>query len=402
MASIDRTFTKVNIYIDSVDITDTWHSIKVYQSIDSPTWSCNVSVLDSTNMVETLPINHGSNLKIVIETMDGSPTDERVEFDFYIYKISNKVSANQHAETYDLMGVTKAFLLNNTVRVNEKFKSMKVTEVISDVSTRYFPEMSIDIPHPCDNSNDVLVNNWSPFITIGWLLKQAHKDSRADYMFFQSDITEFKVDSIESMYSDSINKLDQIITYKVENTDEVTYYNIIKHEWNHVDVQQNLQNGYYKSKTMSYDFLNKSFSTSVYSHGDDCKADLGIAPAWKDSLFDNSENSAISFVPKMPSSYENNTGADDAEKWLPSRRAVLQRLDSEKFSAQLRGSAGVYRWLGKHIYIDLPNAKEGSQEIYSRFRRGYYLITAIVHHLTPSMYVNNYEFVKMRVEDGAQ
>lgn len=395
----DRTFKKIQILLDGSDISDCWYRMDIYQSLDSPTWSCNVEIIDSVNLIENLPILHGSELKIIATTEDGAPTDDTVEFVFHIYKISNKVSQNQKVESYDLKGVTRSFLVNNSVRINQKYSAMKTTDIIGDISGQAFPEMSLDIATHSDNTNELLINNWTPFISIGWLLKQTHKDNRADFMFFQSDINTFKVDSIESMYSDSKNKIDETITYKIENVGDINYYNIIKHEWDHVDVQQNLQNGYYKSTVASYDFLNKNFAETVYKHGDDNKDDLRIAKQWQDELFDNSEKAAISFVPKMPKTFANVTGYDDADKWIPSRRAVLQRLDSEKFSAQLRGSIGTYRWLGKHIFIDLPNNAEGSDEFYSRFRRGYYLVTAIAHHFTPSMYLTNYEFVKLRVEE---
>lgn len=395
----DRSFKKVSISIDGTSIDDMWYEFKIYQSIDSPTWSCDIDMLDGKNLLETIPIMHGSEIKLVIETMDRCATDDTVEFIFYIYKIGNKESQNQNIESYKINGVTKAFLINNTIRINQKYESSKITDIISDIAMTSFERMAIGISTDCDNSSDVLINNWSPFISIGWLLKQAHKNDRADFMFFQNDITSFNIDSIESMYSDNKNKINEIITYKVENTGEQINYNIIKHVWDHVDVQQNLQNGYYKSTVLSYDFLNKSFGEAVYSHGDDNKSDLNISPQWKDSLFDNSEKSAISFVPKMPKVFSNNTGYDDADKWIPSRRAVLQRLDSERFSAQIKGSIGTYRWLGKHIYVDLPNnTSPETGEFYSRFRKGYYLVTAIVHHFTPSMYLNNFELVKMRIE----
>ncbi len=397
--SNDRSFSKIKVLIDDVDITDCWTRMDIFQALDSPTWSCSVEILDSQNLIENLPILHGSQIKIIVETMDGSPTDDNVEFIFYIYKIGNKQSQNQKVESYDLKGVSKAFLLNNTIRINQKYSGLKTTDIISDISKTSFPEMNFEIGTESDNTNEILINNWSPFISIGWLLKQTHKDSRADFMFFQSDVDTFKVDSIETMYADSKNLIAEIITYKIENVGDKNYYNILKHEWDHVDVQQNLQNGYYKSTVASYDFLNKSFGETVYSHGDDNKSDLQIAKQWQDSLFDNSEKAVISFVPKMPKIFSSNTGYDDADKWIPSRRAVLQRLDSEKFSAQLRGSVGVYRWLGKSIFINLPNNTENSPEFYSRFRKGYYLVTAITHHFTPSMYINNYEFVKMRVEE---
>lgn len=394
----DRSPKKIKVYIDGVDVSDTWILLNVWESIDSPTWSCDIDLLDSTNLLETLPILHGSELKINVETQDMCSTDDSVEFIFYIYKIGNKQSANQNVETYKINGVSKPFLLNNTIRINKKYENMKATDVIGDILFSSFPDFTTEISTISDNSNDILINNWSPFIAAAWTLKQTHKDSRADFMFFQSEIDGFKIDSIESMYSDSKNRISEIITYKVENTGDMQYYNIIKHEWDHVDVQQNLQNGYYKSTITSYDFLNKSWSESIYSHGDDNKSDLKISPQWQDSLFNSSEKSVISFTPKMPNIFQNATGYDDADKWVPSRRAVLQRLDSERFSAQLRGSIGMYRWLGKNIYVDLPNNNEKSGEFYSRFRKGYYLITSIRHHFTPSMYVIDLELVKLRVE----
>lgn len=395
----DRTFTKVKLTVDGYDMTDSWYEMNIYQAIDSPTWSCDISIIDARNLYEEIPIQHGSEIIITIGTNDNCPTDETADFTFYVYSISDKSMQNQNSETYKLKGVTKAFLENNTVRINQKYTGMKITDIIADVATQSFPGMSIELPTPCDNTNEVLINNWSPFISIGWLLKQTHKDNRADFLFFQNETLSFKVDSIESMYTDSKNKLDQVITYKVENTGDINHYNIIQHTWDHVDVQQNLQNGYYKSTVVSYDFFNKSWSENIYSHGDDNKEDLRISPQWKDSLFESAEKAAISFIPKMQKAFGNETGYDDADKWVPSRRAVLQRLDSEKFSAQLRGSVGQYKWLGKHIYIDLPSNKAESKEFYSKFRKGYYLISAIVHHITPSMYLNNFEFVKVRIEE---
>jgi hypothetical protein len=128
---------------------------------------------------------------------------------------------------------------------------MKATDIIGDILFESFPDHTTEIATVSDNTIDILINNWSPFIAAAWTLKQTHKDNRADFMFFQSELNGFKIDSIESMYSDPKNRVSEIITYKIENTGTVNYYNIIKHEWDHVDVQQNLQNGYYKSTVTS-------------------------------------------------------------------------------------------------------------------------------------------------------
>lgn len=396
----DRTFKRIKVTVDGIMLNDSWHSINIYQSLDSMSWSCDIDVIDAANIIEFIPILHGSEIKILIETEDQCPTDAEVEFTFYVYKIGDRVSNNQSFDTFKLNGVSKTFLLNNTVRINEKYTNTKVSDVIKQVSKKSFPDMKVNIATESDNSNDMLINNWSPFISIAWLMKQAHRDKRADFMYFQSDHDEFTLDTINNMYSDSKNEIKQIITYKLENIQgDRNQYNIIKHQWEHVDVQQNLQNGYYKSTVNTFDFLNKSWSETIYTHGDDNKDDLKVSPQWKDALFNNAQTAAISFVPKNEKMFEGNNMYNDADQWLPSRRATLQRLDTEKFSAQMRGSAGTYKWLGKHVYIEMPSNNNTSDEFYSQFRKGYYLVTAIVHYITPSMYVNNYEFVKVRMED---
>lgn len=398
--SDDKSFKKIVVSIDGVNINDSWHSINIYQSLDAMAWSCDIELIDGTNMIEELPILHGSEITINLVTEAQLGTDDDVEFTFYVYKIGDKNSSNQNIETYKINGVAKHFLLNNTIRINEKFASNKVSDIIAQIALKSFPEVTVDVASESDNSNDILINNWSPFISIAWLMKQCHKDNRADFMFYQCDHNMLKLDTIEAMYSDSRNDANAVITYKVQNIEHEKYdYNIIKHSWDHVDVQQNLQNGYYKSSVNTFDFLNKTWSESVYTHGDDSKSDLKVAPQWKDSLFDSSEKAAISFVPKNAKLFEGENMYNDADKWLPSRRAILQRLDSEKFSAQIRGSVGTYRWLGKHVFIDLPSNNAQSGEFYSTFRRGYYVVTAIVHYITPSMYINNFEFVKIRMEE---
>lgn len=395
----DRTYKKVKVFIDDTEVTDTWHEIYIFQSLDSPTWSCEVHFIDGHNLIESLPILHGSKMKLVISTQEGIETDGETEFEFYIYKITDKISQNQNLESYTLKGVSKAFLLNNTIRINKRYKDTTPIDIISDIVKTSFPDNDFEVNTPCDNNINAIINNWTPFISISWLLKQTVINDRADYVFFQNSMNTYTVESLNEMYNNTSYRLNPIITYKVENTGEVNHYNIIKHNWEHVDVQQNLQNGYYKSTVASYDFFNKTYSESVYNHGDDNKDDMRVAKQWKDKLFDNSEKSVISFIPKMPSAFDGSTGYDESEKWVASRRASLQRLDSERFSAQLRGSIGTWNWLGKNIYIDLPSNNPSGNDFYSKFRRGYYLVTAIVHYLTPSMYINNFEFVKMRIED---
>lgn len=393
-----KSFKKLQVYVDNQNITDTWVEINIYQSLDAPTWSCDLTVIDGTNMLENLPIMHGSKLRFVIATESGCETDGEVEFEFYIYNIGNKVSQNQNLESYTIKGVSKAFLLNNTIRINKRYSNTSPLDIIHDICSTSFPENDVEINNSCENTTNAIINNWTPFISISWVLKQARISGRTDYIFFQNSMKTFTVESIEEMYSNSMYRLKPTLTYKVANTGDKDNYNIIQHHWEHVNVQSNIQSGYYKSTVVSYDFFNKSYNETIYTN-DNAKDASQVAEEWKEKLLDNSEKSVISFMPKMPTSFDNSS-SESIEKWLPYRKAIFQTLDNERFSAQMKGSIGTWNWLGKNIYIDLPspNSSEDSNDFYSHFRRGYYLVTAVVHHFTPSMYLNNFEFVKLKVD----
>ena len=58
----DRAPKKIKVSIDGVEINDTWLLINIWESIDSPTWSCDIDLMDSTNLLESIPILHGSKV----------------------------------------------------------------------------------------------------------------------------------------------------------------------------------------------------------------------------------------------------------------------------------------------------------------------------------------------------
>ena len=391
---------KVRLYINNTDVTDSYYNIRIFQSIDSPTWSADIAMLDAKNLTENIPIQHGSEVRISVETQHNVETDDNVEFLFFVYKITDKKLNNQHAESYVLKLVSKPFLENNLIKINERFR-VKTTDIIAQIANKSFQDFAVEIGSDCDNLTSCLIPKWNPFTAIAWLLRIAHKAGKADFMFFQNELISFKIDSIQSMYNDSKNRLSPILKYKVSGNDdkkEIDVYNIIKHEYHHVDVQQNIQNGYYASTNASYDFFKKEWKEETVRN-EKAGSDNRVSSELNSMISENAESTVITFIPCVADIYGDGipTPYEESDKWVASRRMSLQELDSEKFSAQTYGSVGMYRWLGKHIMIDLPAFDTTTDDFYSKFRKGYYLTTAIAHFITPSTYICNFEFVKLEL-----
>ena len=53
-----------------------------------------------------------------------------------------------------------------------KYEDMKATDIIGDILFESFPDHTTEIATVSDNTIDILINNWSPFIAAAWTLKQ--------------------------------------------------------------------------------------------------------------------------------------------------------------------------------------------------------------------------------------
>lgn len=396
---------KFVVTIDGKDVSDAVMAAQVFQDIFTPTWSCQINFNDTANLLMTLPIKVGSLVTIDIATENDGPGDGEKEFQFTIYRIGDKQFQNHMQQTYTVFCADSAFLSNQTKRVQRAYSNMKSTDAVEQLVTQYFDGGSVDTV-PSDNAIHVIVPNWTPFITASWLVKVAVKDGAADYVFFQRDNNEWVMKPSEFLYSDdseSTGVTFQQAPAELKNNGEYAYdysVNILDYQFDHFDGVANLSSGYYKNTLASYDLINKSWNTKVFTYGDDSPLDKAMK-TWDNTVFsDGAENANISFMPKHPGMSKYQTVVDNADVWQTSRKSAVQKLDQEKLLIQTPGNAGSYQWIGKNCQVKLPSHEDMSGETYDKQRSGRYLIVAIAHMINKDSYVTNFECVKKRLEES--
>lgn len=384
-------FRQFRVTIDNYDVTDGVVGAKIFQSILEPTWTAQIFMQDSSDLVGALPIISGSKVKILIESKHNISTDMKHEFEFYVYKVADKVMANQKTMMYTIYVASKEFITNLTTRISRNFKNKKMTDAINDVAKDIFPNITI-VGTPCENNANLIIPNWTPFNSIGWMLKMAYRNKNADYLFYQSNNNEYTVDSITNIF----NKQASSETLKVRpaNTEikASDVYNIIKYKFIHADATTNLVTGYYGNKLKTFDFRTKKWNVNVYKTEEQKN--------WND-MFEKTEDSMVTFKAKCKGvNGQANSPSDDAEIWLQSRFASIQMLEQERLLAQTAGSVGMYQWLGKTINVDLPNQSAITTNPTDKKYRGSYLVRAIVHDIDLQTYKCNFELVKRSVNQG--
>lgn len=375
------------VIIDNYDVTDATIGCKIFHDIQSPTWSAQVFFLDTANLINTLPILSGSKIKIMFETKNGSSLDMKQEFEFVIYRVGDKDMQNQQALLYTAFAVAPDFVKNLSTRISRNFKNTKMTDSIRSIVSDTFENMTVN-GIACDNNANLIIPNWTPFNSIGWMMKMAHINSRADFLFFQTEKNEYTLDSILNCFSklasSEVLKI-RPANLRMEIPNDV--FNIFEYEFKHSDASANMASGYYGNTLKTFDFRKKEWDVQEYKTSE--------VKNWKGSDFENASNSVVNFKAKsFGVNGEGISPSDDANIWLQSRMASLMNMEQEKLIVKIPGGVGIYKWLGKTINVDLPSQNTVSKNTIDEKRSGRYLVTAIVHNFERQTYSNTLELVR--------
>lgn len=391
---------KFKVEVNDEDITDAVSSCFIYQDMFSPTNTATIVVNDTANLLLNIPIFAGASVKITYETEHGSDNDGEKEWVMEIYKIGEKDVTNPKVQTYTLFAAHSAFTRNQTKKIQKAFKDKKVSAIVQELAG----QLGVGVDAKSSDGNvSVLIPNWTPLYAINWCAKFALKSNAADYVFFQKHDDTFVFKPFEFLFSSDDESSGITFTIKptgiVDSTGDPGDHTTIvtRYHFEHYDALSNMASGYYKSKLLTYDFIEKTFEETPFSFGDDCPKDLEKLRTDSGTLM-SGEDANITFSPLHPGMLEDPSYLDTSSKWSGSRKSSLMKFEQEKLMIQLPGSAKSCEWFGQNCEFNLPSQVGEEGEEFDKQRRGRYLITAMAHMFTGGMYILNAELVKKRLE----
>jgi hypothetical protein len=377
-----KDYDQIIINIDGVDVSGIVGQTEIYQDIFAPVWSCTVVFLDTQNQLMNLPIKPGSEIEIILETSAPKPCQGKVTFNFVAFKISDRELIKQETYTYMVHGISKEYFDDQRKRVSKYYNGTAdsiAKKIISDSGIGKITDASVD-----SNKYDVIIPNLSPFTAIEWLTTFTKTpNAGADFCFYQLADDKFAFNSIEDMFNDKSDfKLKQLAPDVKINSEEkedsyisIQQYQIISQ----IDALPNFEMGFFGSKTVSHDIINKKFTESEYKYGDDLAVDKTFAP-FSGDVFDDAGNANISFVPLHGEVAEKAIVPNETHKnWKGSRKASVMKLETNRLIVDIPGHACLYDQLGRTIEVELPSHQDVTLEKHDEYMKGDYLVTAIRH-----------------------
>jgi len=412
-----------------IDLDDYFLELNLYEDIYRPCLRGKITLSDSRNLIEILPIV-GEEL-LLLEVVTPS-FEQKIKKMFRIVGIENRsVVRDKNTQVYTLNFVSAEIIYDVNLPIFKKFEGL-ISDVIGEIFSNYISQnMELDtsekIAKELDNSElRILVETknkvkfispgWTPFKIIQWLASKAipAEGKACSFLFFESNKS-FYLTTIEYLFETARKNKLYLGTYNlaVPNIRASSSVDIGKElfiinnfsQIDGLDIFKNYTNGYLANRLITLDLNNKIYDPVDYDHTqkyfDYAHLDANPSPFFSLESEEIIRNplTNISFYPVQPKLFTgfNDNVNEKMKDIYGNRRSNLLDLLQFRLNITISGRTDVE--VGSQMYLSFPGLKPTDdatteQEYEDPLYSGYYIITAIHHMIKKSEHKMVCEVVK--------
>ena len=166
-----------------LQIGDLIDSIEIEENIVNVCISATISIIDSTNLIDSFPIIGEEILKLEIEDFFG----KLQEYDFHIYSVDNLVTNDPGTlQVYVLKLFSKDFIKTEAFEINQSYRGKLSDSVKSIYDERFISGKTIEIEETI-GEHTVVVPSLTPIETILLMASKSLSDvyKSSNYLFFE-------------------------------------------------------------------------------------------------------------------------------------------------------------------------------------------------------------------------
>jgi hypothetical protein len=305
--------------------------ISIYEGINKNSITGTATILDSQNLINTIPLcgNERLAFRIYTPAKTNDPWElvidasEEEGYPFHIYSLTDLKKAGENMQNYILHFGSVDFINNIRMRVSQAYEGP-----IHDIAAKILKDpMGLNTPRaliyePTLNKDKVVIPNLRPLDAINFLANRAlSKNSNAAGYYFYETTKAFHFRSYESMLSlkgkyqrkEKLTLTYQPKVVKSARQVEDNMFSVDNYEFSqHYDTAANQAMGTYASRVIMHNIFDKSFTRSpdgdynyVDNFGNHFHTDSGGhgASMWNLPISTNPVDTNGNNVGKFPESY---------------------------------------------------------------------------------------------------
>ena len=273
------------------DIQNIAVKMSITESIYSQSLLLNLTLKDSSNLVEDFPIIGQEKIQVKIEyskknKRTGEDKLKSLNLKFYIteYPIFGSTPSQAYTQIIRLVGISEQSYISNQKKIVKSYNNNTAKEIEDILKNELnLPEKkfksSID-PYLSISSSKGIINRQRPMDAIEWLRKQSHDQYQSPFYFFQTLNGKYRLFSLASMFDDEVNKVFNTYYDRRESTnknaDAGSEEDYQQREQTILSVASNLKlnksiqsrRGAFASRNNFLDYSNKTYTTEDYDYSE--------------------------------------------------------------------------------------------------------------------------------------
>lgn len=417
---------------DLADLESYLVELNIHEDIFGNALNGTLVLSDAFNLVRELPIEGTESLMIHVKTF-GYESQEEIEIkkDFRVFNITNRVVDYQKGIQVYVLHFCSHEVFKDVLQPLYRPFEGTVSEVAAEIFDEYIatpryaggPDSLLVVLDDTNNPVRFISPGWSPFKCMNWLASKAISSggSAMNYLFWETTKS-FYFGSIEEIFrrlrDTGASEGDGFVgVYRFMEKDhprellggdratmrEFFSINVMKM----LDVTDHLKlqsDGFLSNMVYTVDLNKKDFFTTVYNHTERFQeythSQGESTSTWgsEGDIYTNAENN-VYFYPKNTRLFDEFPHNVNEVQHLIFGRRVANLADINNFKLNISISGRTDIQAGHMIYLEWPDTREkiesvwSSPEVDTRYT-GFYLITAVRHHITLGDYRCSLEVVK--------
>src|SRR6056300_19034 len=383
--------------------------LSIYESIDGKFLSGDMTLLDGTNAIQTLPITGFERVEFFFRTPG---TDKGFDFSvktghpMFVYSLKNRSGVNPRSQIYTLKFVSMEAIRNHQTRISQAFTG-QIDQMVTDICYNYLKTKKDLMVEDTKSNHKFVMPRLKPTKAIEQLRKNArslHYENSGFLFYENGDGFNFKSYEglfckkdgsprpVKAHYSPKVKNIGEDPVYALQSVEDFTILQ-------QFDTLNNTANGVYASRLITHDLYNKTFEELDFDYNKeygkqnhleqdangDKRSDNGILPFFN---YDNGDTFGNKNEGKIY--YQSETAKVHNTHELPQSKDILQKRISQHIATnsliiEITAPGTTELRVGDIVNFTLPkyapNSKEDPKDN-DKYLSGRYLISAARHHVS--------------------
>lgn len=378
----------INFRNQTLNIKSLFTTIHIYEDIFSNSLSGSIQIIDTVDLINSLPII-GEELLFINYNTAGYPAEMAVRQTFKVYSLTNQLIIGPHKQSYTLNFSTIDAESDLNIKLSKAYTGTPTTIISKILKQELQTDKSIDLDES-SNAIKFVSPFWSPFKCINYATKNAgtpNKDKLGNYLFYEST-GGYKFVSLSTLLSapsagnfiysnDPARDLGQ----RDVGAEMTKIYEMrIDERFNTID---RLMKGAFSHTVIDHNLITKSIDKRYYHYSNDFSKNPHLEAHPVDSPeYQYNKDTLASSTTSVPFAQQQ-IKQDNLGKTLTSRFPTLNQLDLFKMDITVHGRTDLE--VGDVVTITVGGIEKltkedkiGTEDYYN----GRYLVTSIMHSIS--------------------